>query len=133
MQNIFITAFITAIMGSSALVVFYHDRDETIFTLAGSSTEMVSRLNELKETQRVTNSQPAVTALTELKSRYSSPVATNRIDNNEDSYDFLINDAPVPDNESWEDSYICLHFPNGECPQDISIVSYGDIQTQKNP
>ena len=132
MQNIFITAFITAIMGSSALVFFYHDYDETIFTLAGSSTETVSRLSELKETQRVTSLQPAVTALTELKSRYSYPVATNRIDN-EDSYDFLINEAPLPDNKSWEDSYICLHFPNGNCPQDISIVSYGDIQTQKKP
>jgi hypothetical protein len=131
MQNIFITAFITAIMGSSALVVFYHDRDETIFTRPVPSIETVSRLSELKETQRVTSSQPAVTALTELKSRYPYPASINRIDN-EDSY-YLINDDPLPDNKSWEDSYICLHFPNGDCPQDISIVSYGDIQTQKNP
>ena len=129
MQNIFITAFITAIMGSSAVVIFYHDRDETTFTLAAPSTEVTSRLSE-PETQRVTSLQPAVTALTELKSRYSYPAHTNRIDN-EDSY-YLIDDDPLPDNKSWEDSYVCLHFPNDNCPQNISIVSYGDFQTQ-NP
>lgn len=139
MQNIFITAFITAIMGSSALVVFYQDRDETIFTIAIPTTETGTRLSETEaETQRVTSLQPAVTALTELKFRYAYSAQTNQIDNNEDTYNnentyYLINDAPLPDNESWEDSYICLHFPNGDCPQNISIVSYGDIQTQKKP
>jgi hypothetical protein len=132
MQNIFITAFLTAIMGSSALVIFYHDRDEAIFTIAVPTTETGSRFSETEATQRVTSLQPAVTALTELKSRYTYQAQTNRIDNSEDTY-YLINDAPLPDNESWEDSYICLHFPNGDCPQNISIVSYGDIQTQKKP
>jgi hypothetical protein len=129
MQNIFITAFITAIMGSSALIIFYHDRDETIFTPTVPSVEVAQRLSE-PDIQRVTELQPAVKALTELKSSYSYPVHTNQTDN-DDTY-YLINEGTLPDNEFWEDSYVCLHFPDGHCPQDISIVSYGDFQTQ-NP
>jgi len=128
MQNMFITAFIAAIMGSSALVIFYSVRDETLFTTIIPSVETVQRLNE-PDTQRVTGLQPAVKALTELKSHYSYPVPANRI--NDDTYS-LTDEDPLPNNESWENSYICLHFPDGQCPQNISIVSYGDFQTQ-NP
>ncbi|BAP58165.1 hypothetical protein THII_3868 [Thioploca ingrica] len=130
MQNMFITAFIAAIMGSSALVIFYSDRDETLFTTTVPSVESVQRLSESNIHQRVTGLQPAVKALTELKSHYSYPVHPNRI-NKEDTYS-LTDDDPLPNNESWEDSYVCLHFPDGHCPQNISIVSYGDFQTQ-NP
>jgi hypothetical protein len=129
MQNMFITAFIAAIMGSSALVVFHSGRDETFFTTTIPSVKIVQRLSE-PDIQRVTGLQPAVKALTELKSHYSYPVHSNRV-NKEDTYS-LTDDDPLPNNESWEDSYVCLHFPDGQCPQNISIVSYGDFQTQ-NP
>ena len=130
MQNIFITAFIIAIMGSSALVIFYHDRDETALTLTVPSVERVPRLSE-PDIQRVTGLQPAVKALTELKLSYSYsyPVHTNSTDN--DNTYYLVNEAPLPDNEFWEGSYVCLHFPDGHCPQNISVVSYGDFQIQK--
>ncbi len=123
MQNILITAVIVAIMGSSALLVFYHGRDD----LVSQTTHLVSE----SSIQKMAPLQPAVKPLMDLKIRYSYNGHEPRYINHNQNINSLRKDETIlPVNNSWENSYICLHFPTGSCPQDISIVSYGDFQPQ---